>query len=122
MYADGKEWIGTLHQTDDARHDLANAVHLLLDYFGSDYYQDRDNDRDSDTVLEKSWQMSRSQTRMRMMTDKPKRGGPNRGQGRKPLLGERCHSTSIALTQAQKEKLKRLGGAAWVRRQIDEAE
>lgn len=55
-------------------------------------------------------------------TDKPKRGGPGRNQGRKPLNENRCYPTSVALTQAQKDKLKRLGGAAWVRRQIDEAE
>lgn len=61
--------------------------------------------------------------REQQMTDKPKRGGAGRGQGRKPLdPAQRRHSTSIALTQEQKEKLKRLGGAEWVRRKIDEAD
>lgn len=51
-YADGKEWISTPYQTGDARHDAANAVRLLLDYFGSDYYQHPDDARDPDTVLD----------------------------------------------------------------------
>lgn len=51
-----------------------------------------------------------------------KRGGPGRGQGRKPLKkGQETVTLSIRLTVAQREKLERLGGAAWLRDRIDKA-
>ncbi|MEB0059254.1 hypothetical protein [Variovorax sp. LG9.2] len=50
------------------------------------------------------------------------RGGAGRGQGRKPkLLSEAMTPISIKMTEPQKEKLKRLGGAPWVRDRIDKA-
>lgn len=52
---------------------------------------------------------------------KPK-GGPGRGQGRKPLAaGEETVTVSLRVTVAQREKLERLGGAKWVRERIDRA-
>lgn len=49
-----------------------------------------------------------------------KRGGPGRGQGRKPVKhGEQTVTLSIRVTSAQREKLARLGGAEWVRQKID---
>ncbi len=49
------------------------------------------------------------------------RGGPGRGQGRKPINeGEVMVPISLKLLPAQKEKLQRLGGAAWVRLKIDQ--
>lgn len=56
------------------------------------------------------------------MTDTEKRGGPGRGQGRKPLRqGEETVTVSLRVTPAQREKLARLGGAEWVRAKIDKA-
>jgi hypothetical protein len=50
------------------------------------------------------------------------RGGPGRGQGRKPILpGAETVTLSLRVTPIQRTKLARLGGAAWVRRQIDAA-
>lgn len=50
------------------------------------------------------------------------RGGPGRGQGRKPLAaGEETVTVSLRVTVAQREKLERLGGAKWVRDRIDRA-
>jgi hypothetical protein len=48
---------------------------------------------------------------------------PNdRGQGRKPLSGsEPTTSMTIRLTKTQREKLRWLGGAQWVRDKIDRA-
>lgn len=49
-----------------------------------------------------------------------KRGGPGRGQGRKPVKhGEETVTLSLRVTVAQRAKLARLGGAEWVRRKID---
>jgi len=49
-----------------------------------------------------------------------KRGGPGRGQGRKPLqAGEDTVTVSLRLTPAQREKLDALGGARWIRQKID---
>jgi hypothetical protein len=49
-----------------------------------------------------------------------KRGGPGRGQGRKPLKhGEETVTLSLRVTAEQREKLRRLGGARWVRERID---
>ena len=51
-----------------------------------------------------------------------KRGGPGRGQGRKPVAeGEPTITVSLRMTAAQRDKLARLGGAEWVRRRIDKA-
>ena len=50
------------------------------------------------------------------------RGGPGRGQGRKPVKqGEETVTLSLRVTVAQREKLARLGGAEWVRKKIDRA-
>jgi hypothetical protein len=50
------------------------------------------------------------------------RGGPNRGQGRKPVkIGEETVTVSLRMTQGQREKLTRLGGAEWVRQRVDRA-
>ena len=51
-----------------------------------------------------------------------KRGGPGRGQGRKPVKpGEETVTVSLRMTTAQRDKLARLGGAEWVRQRIDKA-
>jgi len=51
-----------------------------------------------------------------------RRGGPGRGQGRKPVKqGEETVTLSLRVTIAQREKLSQLGGAAWVRHKIDRA-
>lgn len=51
-----------------------------------------------------------------------KRGGPGRGQGRKPIAqGLPTITVSLRMTAAQRDKLARLGGAEWVRRRIDKA-
>ncbi len=50
------------------------------------------------------------------------RGGPGRGQGRKRVSeGEITVTTSIRMTEAQRLKLEALGGAPWVRGQVDAA-
>lgn len=50
------------------------------------------------------------------------RGGPGRGQGRKPIKeGQDTVTVSLRLTTAQRAKLEELGGAAWVRDRIDKA-
>jgi hypothetical protein len=51
-----------------------------------------------------------------------KRGGPGRGQGRPPVKpGEPTVTICLRLTQAQRDKLARLGGAEWVRVRIERA-
>jgi hypothetical protein len=51
---------------------------------------------------------------------KSKRGGPGLGQGRKPIKhGEETVTISMRVTAPQREKLRRLGGARWVRDRID---
>lgn len=58
-----------------------------------------------------------------MPPPKAKHGGAGRGQGRKPLApGEDTVPVTIRMTGEQKEKLKRLGGAQWVRTRIDDAD
>lgn len=53
---------------------------------------------------------------------KTKRGGPGRGQGRKPVKqGEETVTISLRVTVAQREKLARLGGAEFVRASINKA-
>jgi hypothetical protein len=51
-----------------------------------------------------------------------KRGGPGRGQGRPPVKpGEPTVTMCLRMTQAQREKVERLGGAAWLRDRIEKA-
>ncbi len=51
-----------------------------------------------------------------------KRGGPGRGQGRKPVAeGQQTVTVSLRMTAAQRDKLARIGGAEWVRLRIDKA-
>lgn len=47
----------------------------------------------------------------------------DRGQGRKPLspTGELMQPRQVRMTDAEWEKCRRLGGAAWVREQIKKA-
>jgi hypothetical protein len=50
------------------------------------------------------------------------RGGAGRGQGRKPIKqGEDTVTVSLRMAIGQRAKLKRLGGGAWFRSQIDAA-
>lgn len=56
--------------------------------------------------------------------NKPKatRGGPGRGQGRKPLAhGEETIPVTIRLTETQRDMLAALGGPKWVREQIEKS-
>ena len=56
------------------------------------------------------------------MTAQPKRGGAREGAGRKTLPNDqRMIVTPIRLTEAQREKLTALGGAAWIREKIEKA-
>lgn len=56
------------------------------------------------------------------MSEKEQRGGPGRGQGRKPVKqGEQTVTVSLRMTVSQRDKLTRLGGAEWVRQRIDKA-
>ena len=64
---------------------------------------------------------SASMTGRQKMTNNPKRGGQNRHQGRKPLSeSERTVTWCAKVTESQRDKTKRLGGGAWLRRKIDE--
>ena len=50
------------------------------------------------------------------------RGGPGRGQGRKPIKeGQDTVTVSLRMTESQRDKLALLGGAEWVRQRIDKA-
>ena len=50
------------------------------------------------------------------------RGGAGRGQGRKPLsVTEPSKKIQVRVTPTQLEKFKKLGGAEWLRKKIDEA-
>ena len=54
---------------------------------------------------------------------KQQRGGPGKGQGRKPVKqGEETVTVSLRMTPDQRAKLALLGGAEWVRQKIDSAE
>jgi hypothetical protein len=56
------------------------------------------------------------------MSKEAKRGGPGRGQGRKPVKqGDETVTASLRMTPEQRAKLARLGGAEWVRSKIDRA-
>lgn len=49
-------------------------------------------------------------------------GGARPGSGRKPIAeGSVTVPVTVKLTPPQREKLKRLGGAPWVRERIDKA-
>jgi len=51
------------------------------------------------------------------------RGGPGRGQGRKPVAeGQTTVTVSLRMTADQRDRLTALGGAKWVRSAIDEAQ
>ena len=51
-----------------------------------------------------------------------KRGGAGRGQGRKPVAeGKPTVTVSLRMTEGQRDKLQRLGGAKWVRQRVDKA-
>ena len=56
------------------------------------------------------------------MSEQDKRGGPGRGQGRKPVAeGQPTVTVSLRMTESQRDKLAQLGGAEWVRQRIDKA-
>jgi hypothetical protein len=56
------------------------------------------------------------------MEAKKTHGGARPGGGRKPLQpGAVTVPVMVKMTEPQKEKLKRLGGAPWVRDRIDKA-
>jgi hypothetical protein len=51
-----------------------------------------------------------------------KRGGAGRGQGRKPVAeGQPTVTVSLRMTEGQRDKLQRLGGAEWMRQRINKA-
>ncbi len=52
-----------------------------------------------------------------------KRGGPGRGQGRKPIAkdGELMKSRPVRMTDEEWSNCKSFGGAAWVRAKIKAA-
>ncbi|RYF61684.1 MAG: hypothetical protein EOO27_00995 [Comamonadaceae bacterium] len=57
-----------------------------------------------------------------MKDTKSKTGGPRPGSGRKPLAeGQKTVPVMVKMTEPQREKLQRLGGAPWVRERIDKA-
>lgn len=57
-----------------------------------------------------------------MNEKKPSWGGAGRSQGRKPLSPDSpTIPVTIKMSLEQREKLLRLGGAAWVRARIDKA-
>lgn len=50
------------------------------------------------------------------------RGGAREGSGRKPKeTSDAMQPVTIKMTEPQRDKLKRLGGAPWVRERIDKA-
>lgn len=61
------------------------------------------------------------------MSERPKRGGAGRGQGRKSISKtEPTVTMCLRMTQAQRDKVERLGkaglgGAGWLRDRIDKA-
>lgn len=50
-----------------------------------------------------------------MTTEKAAKRGP------KPLHGENMQAFHFRMTKAQREKLDRIGGAAWIREKIEQA-
>ncbi len=58
----------------------------------------------------------------RKQQTEPHRGGPREGAGRKAVDGATgLVQSAIRVTAEQHEKLKRLGGSAWVRKKIEQA-
>lgn len=56
------------------------------------------------------------------MDTKQARPPSDRGQGRKPIKeGAETVTVSLRMTPDQRDKLGKLGGAAWVRERIDRA-
>lgn len=57
------------------------------------------------------------------MSEQKQRGGPGRGQGRKPLSksGEVMKPRAVRMTDAEWEKLLKLGGSEWLRDKIKRA-
>lgn len=57
------------------------------------------------------------------MQEKKTLGGARPGAGRKPKVAgaPATQSVTVKLSDMQKEKLQRLGGAPWVRQKIDKA-
>ena len=57
------------------------------------------------------------------MNEQKHRGGPGRGQGRKPLAksGEVMKPRAVRMTDAEWEKLLQLGGSEWIRNKISRA-
>ena len=56
------------------------------------------------------------------MTTPPKRPPADRGQGRKSVQGAgKSPVLQVVVSPEQKQKVSDLGGAAWVRKQIDKA-
>ena len=56
------------------------------------------------------------------MDTKQPRPPNDRGQGRKPIKeGAETVTVSLRMTLDQRDKLAKLGGAAWVRERIDKA-
>ncbi len=50
------------------------------------------------------------------------KGGPGRGQGRKPsAISNAMKTVTVKVTELQREKLAKLGGGKWVRAKIDAA-
>ncbi len=43
------------------------------------------------------------------------------GGGRKPIYSMPMKAVNIPMTDEQREKMRRLGGSAWIRQQIDDA-
>lgn len=54
------------------------------------------------------------------MTDKPTRGGARPGAGRPPVPNP-VVPVNIRMTRDQREKLRKLGGAKWIRGQIEKS-
>lgn len=56
------------------------------------------------------------------MTPTKPHGGPRPGSGRPAIKpGQETVTVSLRMTQAQRDKLEKLGGAAWLRGRIDKA-
>ncbi len=56
-----------------------------------------------------------------IMEQQKQRGGARENAGRKPQGDEAMVPVTIKMEPAQRDKLKRLGGAPWVRKKIDQA-
>ena len=55
-------------------------------------------------------------------TNPKKRGGARPGGGRKPMSPDGyAVRINLTMTRQQRDKLKKLGGSAWIRQQVDNA-